>query len=116
MDFLSYLIAAARSDELVALVSTSLQMRLFLVCEPHCNPPPQPPGLVSELCSMRVWQVLAAEPEQGKRFVTMKARPVLKDEDIEGVATMEVPCARDSRVSVCVCSACVAQRRHDVHS
>ena len=54
-------------------------------------------------------EAVAADPENGKRFVTMKARPVLETEDgIEGVATVEAyqvgrrPCALGP--------ACVRQR------
>jgi len=46
-------------------------------------------------------EAVKADPEKGKRFVTMKARPVLQDEkDIEGVATMEAYQVTDQCVAL----------------
>jgi nuclear protein localization family protein 4 len=47
-------------------------------------------------------EAVAADPEHGKYFVTMKARPVLEAEkEIEGVATMEAYQLTDQAVALC---------------
>ncbi|KAL1522409.1 hypothetical protein AB1Y20_017399 [Prymnesium parvum] len=49
---------------------------------------------------------VAADPDKGKLFVTMKARPVLEsEEDIEGVATMEAYQMTDQSVQLCAIDA-----------
>ena len=46
-------------------------------------------------------QAVAADPENGKRFITMKARPVLETEEgIEGVATVEAYQVSDQAVEL----------------
>jgi len=47
-------------------------------------------------------EAVEADPEKGKLFVTMKARPVLETEtEIEGVATMEAYQVTDQAVELC---------------
>jgi len=47
-------------------------------------------------------EAVAADPEKGKYFVTMKARPVLQEEEnIEGYATMEAYQVTDQCVELC---------------
>jgi len=51
-----------------------------------------------------VWverQALRKDPEKGKLFVTMKARPVLSGEEIDGVATMEAYQLTDQALALC---------------
>jgi len=92
----------AESEEKLAALSQMLGLHRVGVMIAH--PARQYAFSVNEiiLASKMHAEALKADPEKGKYFVTMKARPVLQEEEnIEGYATMEAYQMTDQSVELC---------------
>jgi len=96
------LVDDAEGDEKVAKVAAMLGLvRVGVII---CHPAREYVFSVNEiiLASKMHRAAVAADPDKGKHFVTMKARPVLDTEEgIEGVATVEAYQMTDQSVALC---------------